>query len=247
MRRRPDDQGIARICQIWHAAGAEQIARDAGRQRQRRRGHRDRQHDRHDGGRQVELQEGNDDFLEGVSKTVTHSTIAPGVVESQHVSVLLDHSVPASALPAIKEAVTNAAGIQTKRGDTISIGQVAFAKSATATAAASSPLAYAKYVLLAIAGFVFLFMTTRSLRKRESEPIEEPVWLRELDAPMRLAELEREASTRPIEVSAGNGNGQPAGVGAGGGGEEIRRQVEQLADNDPDRVAQQLRTWMQED
>ena len=27
----------------------------------------------------------------GVSKTVTHSTIAPGTVETQHVSVLLDH------------------------------------------------------------------------------------------------------------------------------------------------------------
>jgi flagellar M-ring protein FliF len=184
----------------------------------------------------------------GVSKTVTHSTIAPGTVESQHVSVLLDHSVPASALPAIKEAVTNAAGIQPKRGDTISIGQVAFAKSTTGAAAASSPLADAKYALLAIAGFVFLFMTTRSLRKRESEPIEEPVWLRELDAPMRLAELERESSTTPIEVSAPNGNGERAGVGAGvGSGDEIRRQVEQLADNDPDRVAQQLRTWMQED
>ncbi len=183
----------------------------------------------------------------GVSKTVTHSTIAPGTVESQHVSVLLDHSVPATALPAIKEAVTNAAGIQTKRGDTISIGQVAFAKSTTAAgAAAGSPLSYAKYALLGIAAFVFLFMTTRSLRKREREPIEEPVWLRELDAPMRLAELEREASTRPIEVSAGNGNGQPVGVGARGG-DEIRRQVEQLADSDPDRVAQQLRTWMQED
>jgi flagellar M-ring protein FliF len=185
----------------------------------------------------------------GVSKTVTHSTIAPGTVESEHVSVLLDHSVPASAVPAIKEAITNAAGIQPKRGDTISIGQVAFAKSTAATAAASSPLAYAKYALLGIAAFVFLFMTTRSLRKREQEPIEEPVWLRELDAPMRLAELEREASTRPIEVSAANGQPVPVGQGAAGagGGDEIRRQVEALADTDPDRVAQQLRTWMQED
>jgi len=183
----------------------------------------------------------------GVSKTVTHSTIAPGTVESQHVSVLLDHSVPAAAVPAIREAITNAAGIQPKRGDTISIGQVAFAKTAgSAAAAASSPLAYAKYVLLGIAAAVFLFMTTRSLRRREREPIEEPVWLRELDAPMRLAELEREASTRPIEVSAGNG--QPAAVGGGArGGDEIRRQVEALADSDPDRVAQQLRTWMQEE
>ncbi len=39
--------------------------------------------------------------------------------------------------------------------------------------------------------------------------------------------------------AAANGQGDP-------GAENIRRQVEQLADNDPDRVAQQLRSWMQE-
>src|SRR5665213_649617 len=92
----------------------------------------------------------------GVGKTVVHSTIAPGVVESQHVSVLLDKSVPASALPAIREAITNAAGIQAKRGDTISIGQIAFAKTTTAAAASSSMLTYAKYALLGIASILFL-------------------------------------------------------------------------------------------
>jgi flagellar M-ring protein FliF len=184
----------------------------------------------------------------GVSKTVTHSTIAPGTVESQHVSVLLDKSVPASALPAIREAITNAAGIQSKRGDTISIGQVAFAKASTG-AAASSPLGDAKYALLGLGGMIFLFFTTRSLRKREKETIEEPKWLRELDAPMRLSELEREAATRPITITAA-----PTGVSAEQEADEeqaekavsVRRQVEQLADEDPDRVAQQLRTWMHE-
>jgi flagellar M-ring protein FliF len=187
----------------------------------------------------------------GVNKTVTHSTIAPGTVESQHVSVLLDHSVPAASLPAIREAITNAAGIEPKRGDTISIGQVAFAKQPESAAAASSPLGYAKYALLGIGAALFLFFTTRSLRKREKETIDEPVWLRELDAPMRLSELERETAVRPPAVMAGvaNGNGD-AGNGNGNGadgGENIRRQVEQLVDSNPDRVAQQLRTWMQED
>jgi flagellar M-ring protein FliF len=190
----------------------------------------------------------------GVSKTVTHSTIAPGTVESQHVSVLLDKSVPASALPAIREAVTNAAGIQTKRGDTISIGQVAFAKS-TAGAPASSPLSDAKYVLLGLGAMIFLFFTTRSLRKREKEAIEEPVWLRELEAPMRLSELERETSPRspaPAMAAAGAGNGAAAvAASAGGppappGAPNARAQVEQLVDTQPDRVAQQLRSWMQE-
>ncbi len=183
----------------------------------------------------------------GVNKTVTHSTIAPGTIETQHVSVLLDHSVPASALPAIREAVTNAAGIQSKRGDTISIGQVAFAKtSAGAAGAASSPLGMAKYALLAIAAIAFLFFTTRSIRRREREGIEEPKWLREVDAPVRLSELEREISRRPNDMVAGVGS-NGASNGSPPPGSDIRRQVEQLADNDPDRVAAQLRTWMQEE
>ncbi|MGO9762617.1 MAG: flagellar basal-body MS-ring/collar protein FliF [Solirubrobacteraceae bacterium] len=181
----------------------------------------------------------------GVSKIVTHSTIAPGTVESQHVSVLLDKSVPAAALPAIREAITNAAGIQTKRGDTISIGQVAFAKTST-TAPAASPLADAKYVLLGLGAMIFLFFTTRSLRKREKETIDEPTWLRELEAPMRLSELERETSPRPAPVLAGVAQGNGAGGQSPDSSENIRKQVEQLVDSNPDRVAQQLRSWMQE-
>jgi flagellar M-ring protein FliF len=184
----------------------------------------------------------------GVSKTVTHSQIAPGTVESQHVSVLLDKSVPASALPAIREAVTTAAGIQAKRGDTISIGQVAFAKGTTA-APASSPLSMAKYVLLGLGAIVFLFFTTRSLRKREKQTIEEPKWLRELEAPMRLSELERETSPRPAPAMAvANGAANGGGAGPSGGQPMLgaRAQVEQLVDTQPDRVAQQLRSWIQE-
>jgi flagellar M-ring protein FliF len=190
----------------------------------------------------------------GVDKTVVHSTVAPGTVESQHVSVLLDHSVPAASLPAIREAVTNAAGIQPKRGDTISIGQVAFAKPAGVSASpAGGILGDAKYVLVGIAAIVFLFFTTRYLRRREEEPIDhEPRWLRELEVPVRLSELERESPARRSEAMAGvapngNGNGNGHGNGNGNGNDDhVRRQVEQLADSDPDRVAKQLRNWMQE-
>ena len=110
----------------------------------------------------------------GVDKTVTHSTVAPGEVESEHVSVLLDHSVPAASVGAIKEAVTNAAGLQPKRGDTISIGQMAFAKSTTPAAegASSGMLGYAKYALIGIASAIFLFFTTRALRRREQEGVD---------------------------------------------------------------------------
>ncbi len=187
----------------------------------------------------------------GVGKTVVHSTIAPGAIESQHVSVLLDKSVPAASLPAIREAITNAAGIQAKRGDTISIGQIAFAKTTTAAAASSSMLTYAKYALLGIASILFLLFTTRSLRKRESDPIGDPVWLRELEAPMRLSELERESTPRPapametVAAASPNGGGS-AGAAASMSGDPLRMQIEQLADNEPDRVAQQVRSWIQE-
>lgn len=182
----------------------------------------------------------------GVDKLVKHSTVAPGAVEDQHVSVLLDKSVPAASIPAIKEAVSNAAGIQGKRGDTISIGQMTFAKPAAAAAAgpAGGMLGYAKYALIGIASAAFLFFTTRALRRREQEGVDEqPVWLRELELPIRLSELEREVPTRPSETP------QPALAGArsGGGPVPVRRQVEQLAESNPDRVAQQVRNWMQEE
>ncbi len=181
----------------------------------------------------------------GVDKTVTHSTVAPGEVESEHVSVLLDHSVPAGSVPAIKEAVTNAAGLQPKRGDTISVAQMTFAKAATPAAAEGASggmLGYAKYALIGIGSALFLFFTTRALRRREQEGIDnQPPWLRELELPVRLSELEREIPPRPAAdtptlAAAANGAGAP-----------IRRQVEQLAESNPDRVAQQLRSWMQED
>lgn len=181
----------------------------------------------------------------GVNKTVTHSTVAPGEIENEHVSVLLDKSVPAASLPAIREAVTNAAGLQTKRGDTLSVGQMAFAKTAApAASAASGMLGYAKYALIGLASLLFLFFTTRSLRKREEADIDnEPIWLRELELPVRLSELERETSapTAPHQQPI------PAAVTMGGGDAPVRQRVEQLAESNPDRVAQQLRTWMQED
>lgn len=174
----------------------------------------------------------------GVDKTVKHSTVAPGEVVSQHVSVLLDKSVPASAVPAIKQAVTNAAGIEAKRGDTLYIGRMPFAKVPASTPAAggmSSMIGYAKDALLGLAAVAFLFFTTRFLRKRESESIEhEPAWLRELEMPMRLSELERETTASQPEP-------EPVLTGSA-----ARRQIEELASSNPDKIAQQLRTWMKE-
>src|SRR5205085_8183674 len=56
----------------------------------------------------------------GVGKTVTHAVIAPGKVNRQSIAVLVDKSVPASEMPSLRAAVSNAVGLNAKRGDTLS-------------------------------------------------------------------------------------------------------------------------------
>lgn len=174
----------------------------------------------------------------GVDKTVTNTTVAPGAINSQSVSVLVDKSVPASEIPSIRSAVSAAVGLNTVRGDTLSIAQIAFAKPATATpgtGAITTYLSYAKYLLVGLAAAVFLFFISRMLRRREQEEFAgQPTWLHELNAPRPLAALEGGGSeaelmrlNTPINIA--------------------RRQIEDLVERDPDRVAQQVRAWMAED
>ncbi len=176
----------------------------------------------------------------GVNKTVTHSTIAPGGVNSQTVSVLVDKSVPASALPAIKSAVAGAVGLNAKRGDVLSVSQIAFAKPPTTTATPSSPtkmLGYAKYGAIGLGALLFLFFMRRNLKRREREVFAgQPTWLRELETPRPLAALASGAEEDLTEVKRLR---SPVNV--------PKRQVEELVERDPDRVAQQVRAWMSED
>jgi flagellar M-ring protein FliF len=174
----------------------------------------------------------------GVDKTVTHSVIAPGALNSQTVSVLVDKTVPAASIPAIKSAVAAAVGLNPKRGDSLSVQQIAFAKPAATPAPASSTkmIGYAKYALIGFGALLFLFFMRRSIKKREKEGFTgQPTWLRELETPRPLAALvsgddpqtEIKRLRAPVNVP--------------------KRQVEELVERDPDRVAQQVRAWMSED
>ena len=173
----------------------------------------------------------------GVDKTITNTTIAPGAINRQSVSVLVDKSVPASAIPALTSSVSNAAGILASRGDTLSVQQIAFAKTTTPTVSAPSQMMnYAKYGGVALAALGFLVFVTRQLRRREHETLAgQPTWLRELDAPFPLAALEQGADQREQVLQLRS----PVNV--------AKRQVEELVERDPDRVAQQVRAWMAED
>ena len=109
--------------QEGRAADRADPDRDAqGRQRRRHRRHH-RQRSRHyaasTGSSASNYSNKTTNTTYGVDKTVTHAVIAPGAVNNQTVSVLVDKSVPASALPAIRSAVAGAVGLNAKRGDTL--------------------------------------------------------------------------------------------------------------------------------
>jgi flagellar M-ring protein FliF len=80
------------------------------------------------------------------------------------------------------------------------------------------------------------------LRRREREAFAgQPTWLRELETPRSLASLE--AGHRGAMV-----NGGPTEVMALTSPVNVaRRQVEDLVERDPERVAQQVRVWMGEE
>jgi flagellar M-ring protein FliF len=126
-------------------------------------------------------------------------------------------------------------GIDAARGDTLAVSQIAFAKVPTAAAPGAGPggmIGYAKYAAAGLALLAFLFFSARHLRRREGEMLmREPQWLREIEAPTTLANLERPrtAATLPERIES------PA-----------RQQVEALAAREPERVAQQIRTWMRD-
>jgi flagellar M-ring protein FliF len=91
-----------------------------------------------------------------------------------------------------------------------------------------------------IGGVVFLFFMSRALRRREREPVStrQAMWLRELDSPRSLVELEDEATAdEPMRVK----RLRPAKA------LPAKLQVEDLVEHEPERVASQVREWMAED
>ncbi len=183
--------------------------------------------------------------INDVSHTISRTVVAPGAINRQSISVLINSKkVPASELPIIRQTVENAVGFNAKRGDTISIGSLPFAKIASPAAASSSTtsmMSDAKYGLVGVGALVFLFMMSRMLRRRETEPFAgQPTWLRELEQPRSLAEIE--AQTQMLDLDGPQVITRlrpPVNV--------AREQVEDLVDRDPERVALQLRQWMTED
>src|SRR3954451_18161059 len=122
----------------------------------------------------------------GVGKVVTHTKVAPGAVQRLDVALMVDPSIPPKTAKALQQAVSSAAGINSQRGDTITLSSVPFAKQPAAAAAKTGPMAdpigLAKYVGLGLGSLLFLFFVTRHLRKRENAGLlAEPTWLSQIE------------------------------------------------------------------
>jgi flagellar M-ring protein FliF len=173
-----------------------------------------------------------------VPRTVTHTDVAPGGVNSLQIALVVDKSVSAADYAAIQKAVQGAAGFNQTRGDVFQASQVAFPKPAAAPKAGPVPVSMLrplKWVGLGLATLVFLFFMSRHLKRREGEAIASPAWLREIEEPVSLAELEAPAPVEPTLILPPRAQAQSA------------QALDQLMDREPDRVAAQVRQWMSED
>jgi flagellar M-ring protein FliF len=174
---------------------------------------------------------------QAVDKKITTTDVAPGAVNKLNVALLVDKSIPPATVASLKQTIAAAAGVLPARGDTVVSTQMAFAKAATPKAGPvpMTLLAPLKWVGLGLAALLFLFFMTRALRKREAESLGTPAWLKEIEEPISLAQLEQATAQMPNA-------GLPPRVP-----DASLHQLDQLMEREPERVAAQVRQWMAED
>ena len=183
-----------------------------------------------------------EELVNGVDKQVAETHVAPGAVNKLNVGVLIDASVPPKSVAAIRQAVASTAGITPGRGDKLSVSQVAFAKPPVPAAkpATAAALGFAKYIAAGLGLLAFLFFVTRHLRRREDEKLlGQPVWLREIESPTSLAELERGLDGYDDTIALPRARRPEMNP--------VRAELEELVDREPERVAHQVRAWMNEE
>jgi len=175
-----------------------------------------------------------------VGKSIDETEVAPGAVNKLSVALLVDKSVPADIVASLKESVAAAAGLDAERGDPpITVTQMPFAKPEVPKAGPvpTNLLGPIKWAGLGLATLLFLFFTRRALKKREGEELAAPSWLTEIEEPVALADLEQR--TRQMDGTATIAL-PPRTPDAN------LRQLDQLMEREPERVAAQVKQWMSE-
>ena len=107
-----------------------------------------------------------------VSQTVAHLTKAPGSVQRLTVAVFLDGTYPPATVTAIQSAIANSIGLNTARGDQITVSAIPFdhttdqaAKAALAAAQQQSEIALLmRGLALALVALALLYFAWRATR-----------------------------------------------------------------------------------
>lgn len=177
----------------------------------------------------------------GVNTTQTHTVVAPGTINRMDVALMVDQSVPAAQVAALKTAVESMVGLDPSRGDTLNVASLKFASPAAAGGGAKGgplavlggdPFSLVKKIGAAIAVLVLLFLVRRNLKRREDDPVApEPKWLREIQQTTPLAELSAPAPVNDL-VSVRR--------------KEMQATAEEIVRKNPDQVAMQVAQWMSE-
>jgi flagellar M-ring protein FliF len=194
-----------------------------------------------------------EDLTNAVNKTTEEITSPAGGVARQSVAVVVDSSVKGLDLKNLESTISAAAGIDTTRGDTLSVQSMAFdttsAKAAqTALKAADAQAAKDRQnsllkqagwaVLIVLIFVILLIMGVRRSRRARREAIDLGLLSVTPVEETRLAietAAEGLAALEAAPVPAGN---PPA--------QRKRDEITQLADEHPDEIAELLRGWLAE-
>jgi len=181
-----------------------------------------------------------------------HREAAPGNVKSLHVGVVLDSAAATGIDPAdIQDLVTAAIGIDPARGDTVQVNSLPFdrsadEKAAAELAAAAKAKADAKRmamirnggIAVAILGMILLAWLRARRGKRE----------RDARAEYLVEQLRADAAERAAAAAALEPAPAVAALEAveDSQADELRREIEALAERQPDEIATLLRGWLVE-
>ncbi|RDI75978.1 fliF: flagellar M-ring protein FliF [Gaiella occulta] len=179
-----------------------------------------------------------------IDKTITKRDLAQGALERQSVAVLVDESVPAGRLEAIRSTVEAAMGYDGKRGDRVSVERVPFAGPAEAPAAGKkkglSPLIL--QAVAAVAALAFLAAAALGLRRRQRTVLSWPVEAEALPAGLTLSGLAAAPSFDDLAERAR----QDALAREAASRRQIEERAAETARLKTEESAQLVRTWLNE-
>lgn len=184
-----------------------------------------------------------------IGKTITKTDKASGAVNAMRIGLIYDTSLTtgkaAITQPALEAMVKNAAGFVPGR-DSLSSVAASFPRTVAPKPATPLPpamMGLVKGLAIGIGALLFLFLFSRYLKRRESdELLDEPSWLRQLPRP-----AEAQLIVPDDMQSAGGVAAIQASTAASFANDPRRRALQEVVDNEPERVAAHLRSWITED